>query len=199
MYHHPSMSRAYQLKQRAQQQAETRQRIIEAAIELHQTLGPRDTTVSDIARHAGVGRVTVYRHFPDELALGLACSGLYYEHNPPPDPGAWEAISTPSERLRTALRDTYAYHRATEAMHTHVLAAGGHPVIMAPYHAHWQHAAEILVAPWKVRGRRRQQLHAAIALALSFEAWRMLVRGQGLDDQQAIEVVMGLAPGDEHP
>jgi hypothetical protein len=77
-------------------------------------------------------------------------------------------------------------------MHTHVLAAGGHPVIMAPYYAHWQHAADVLLAPWKARGRRRRQLRAAIALALSFETWRMLVREQDLDDEQAGEVVMAL-------
>jgi hypothetical protein len=136
----------------------------------------------------------VYRHFPDELALGLACSGLYYERNPPPDPAVWDTIANPRARLRAALRDSYAYHRATEAMHTHVLAAGGHPVIMAPYHAHWQRATDVLLAPWKTRGRHRRHLRAAIALALSFETWRTLVRDHGLDDPQAIDVVMALAP-----
>jgi AcrR family transcriptional regulator len=187
-------SRRYELKQRAEQQEQTRLRIVEAAIELHQTIGPRATSVSDIARRAGVGRVTVYRHFPDELSLGLACSGLYYERNPLPDPTRWETIADPSARLRAALRDTYGYHRATEAMHTQILAAGGHPVIMAPYQAHWQRAADVLLAPWKTRGTRRRRLRAAIALALSFETWRTLTRVQGLDDRQAIEVMMALAP-----
>ncbi len=190
------MTRRYELKRRAHDQEETRARIIEAAIELHQTLGPRATTVSDIARRAGVGRVTVYRHFPDEIALGRACSGLYNQRNPPPDPDRWKTIADPSERLLTALRETYAYHRATEAMTSRVLADGRDHEIMAPYHAHWQHATDILLAPWRARGQRRRTLRAAIALALSFETWRLLARDQGLTDGQAIEIVTRLTTED---
>jgi len=140
------MTRAYQLKRRAVRQDETRRRIVEAAIQLHQTIGPTATTITQIADRAGVGRVTVYRHFPDELTLAQACSGQYLEHNPPPDPERWRTITEPEERLRSALRETYAYHRATQQMFSHVLAdARDHPV-MAPYHAHWQHATDILTA-----------------------------------------------------
>ena len=80
------MARKYELKRRAERQEETRRRIVEAAIELHRTKGPARTTLTDIARLAGVQRNTLYRHFPDERAIGLACSGLYMELNPPPDP-----------------------------------------------------------------------------------------------------------------
>ena len=136
------------------------------------------------------GRVTVYRHFSDELALGRACSGLYNECNPPPDPGYWKTIADPTARLRTALRQTYAYHRATEAMSSRVLADGRDHEIMAPYHAHWQHATDVLLAGWRARGRRRDQLRAGIALALSFDTWRTLIREHGLSDDDAIDVVM---------
>ena len=84
------VSRPYQLKQRADRQAETRQRIIEATIELHQTIGPAATTISEIAKRAGVGRVTVYRHFPEELSLDRACSGLYFAAEPGAGPGRLE-------------------------------------------------------------------------------------------------------------
>ena len=89
MYHHFLMARPYQLKRRAERQEMTRRRIIEAAIELHQTIGPAATTVSEIAERAQVGRVTVYRHFPDELTLARACSGLYFTRHPAPDPDRW--------------------------------------------------------------------------------------------------------------
>ena len=98
------MARAYTLKRRAESREATRSRIVEAAIELHQTIGPSATTVTDIAERAGVGRVTVYRHFPDEAALAWACSGLYLQRNPPPDEEAWRAIADPGERLRAAGR-----------------------------------------------------------------------------------------------
>ena len=186
------MARAYQLKRRAERQDQTRQRIIEAAIELHQTIGPAATTVSEIAERAQVGRVTVYRHFPDELALARSCSGQYFERHPLPDPERWRAIADPEERLRTGLRDAHAYHRATEPMIARALAdARDHPV-MAPYHAHWRHAAGVIAAAWQVRGKRRTLLRAGIALALGFDAWRTLVRGEQLSDEQAVELLVRL-------
>jgi AcrR family transcriptional regulator len=186
-------NRRYQLKRRAEQQEETRSRIVEAAIELHQTIGPAATTFSDIAERARVGRVTVYRHFPDELALAGACSGLYFERNPAPEPSEWNEIADPNERLRTALGEVYGYHRATEAMMTHVLAdARDHPMVQ-PYHEHWRRAAEVLACGWRARGRRRVLLEAGIALALSFDTWRTLVGERGLSQEQAVEVAARLA------
>jgi AcrR family transcriptional regulator len=186
------VSRPYTLKVRAERQDETRRRIVEAAIELHQTIGPAATTVSQIAAHAGVGRVTVYRHFPDELTLARACSGRYFERNPAPDPETWRAIADPEQRLRTGLRETYAYHRATRQMIAHVLAdARDHPV-MAPYHEHWRRAAGVLAERWPARGRRRTTLRAAIALSLSFDTWRTLAEEHGLADPEAVELMLHL-------
>jgi AcrR family transcriptional regulator len=187
------MTRTYQLKRRAERQDETRDRIVEAAIALHQTIGPAATTTTDIAERAGVGRVTVYRHFPDPETLARACSGRYFERQPLPSVEHWSDVAGPAERLRVGLADAYAYHRSTEAMMSHVLAdARDHPV-MAPYHAHWAHAADVLVAPWRARGRRRTLLRAGIAVALSFDTWRTLAREQGLDDDRAVEVAARLA------
>jgi AcrR family transcriptional regulator len=187
------MGRPYQLSRRAERQQETRRRIVEAAIELHQTLGPAATTVIDIADRAGVGRVTVYRHFPDEASLARACSDRYFERHPAPDPDRWAGIPDPGERLRTALTEVYAYHRATEAMISRVLADAREHEAVAPYHAHWRRAAEVLLRPSRARGRRRALLRAGIALALSFDTWRTLVREQRLTDEQAVEVALRLA------
>jgi AcrR family transcriptional regulator len=187
------MSRAYELKRRAVRQDQTRQRIVDAAIELHETVGPAATTISDIAERAGVGRVTVYRHFPDESALLAACSGHYYEQHPFPDVQSWRAIADPEERLKAALRDTYAYHGATQQMHARVLRDMRDEPVMAPYHEHWEQATDVLAAGWGLRGRRREMLRAGIALALSFDTWRTLVRERELDDDQALELALRLA------
>jgi AcrR family transcriptional regulator len=184
------MARSYQLKQRGERQQRTRQKIIEAAIDLHQTRGLAATTMSDIAGRAKVGRVTVYRHFPDEAALIGACSGHYFRRHPLPDPEPWRSVRNATERLRRGLRETYAYHKATEAMMTRVLAEARDLPIMIPYHTHWKRAADILSADWPVSARRKALLKAALALALSFDTWHFLVRGQRLTDNQAIELMI---------
>src|SRR5690554_6813567 len=108
------MARKYELKARAEQQEETRLRIVEATVALHQQIGGPATTVSAIAERAGVERATVYRHFPDERALLTACTSHYISQNPPPNPQQWATIEDAEERLQTALCEIYAYHRRTE-------------------------------------------------------------------------------------
>src|SRR5207245_1006322 len=108
----------YVLKRRAEQQAATRQRIVKAAVALHTTLGPARTTVSAVAEGAGVQRHTVYRHFPDERSLGLACSGAFLQEHPLPDPAPWRTTIDAERRLRRGLEELYGYY----ARHAHALA-----------------------------------------------------------------------------
>jgi len=186
------MRRPYRKKQRAESQARTRQKIVDAAIELHQAKGLAATSMKDIAARAKVGKVTVYRHFPDEAALIGACSGQYFQRHPFPDPEDWRSIDDASERLRRGLRDAYAYYRATEPMMAQVLAEARDLPIMEPYHAHWRRAVDVLAAAWLAPARRKAPLKAALALALSFDTWRLLVRTQRLSDDRAIALMMRL-------
>src|SRR5918999_1011525 len=101
--------RPYRKNVRARREEETRRRITEATVELHREVGPSNTTISAIAERAGVQRLTVYRHFPDEAALFGACSAHWRAEHPVPDPRPWAAIGDPEERLRTALGEIYAY------------------------------------------------------------------------------------------
>jgi AcrR family transcriptional regulator len=189
------MTRSYQLRQRAESQDRTRQKIVKAAIELHQTKGPAATSMNDIAERAKVGKVTVYRHFPDDAAMINACSGLYFQRHPFPDPETWRSIQDATEMLRQGLSEIYTYHQSTEAMMNHVMAEMRNDPLMAPYHDHWRRAVDILTAAWPVTGHRRKKLKAAIALALSFETWRSLVQENGLTESQAVELMLRLTCG----
>ena len=95
--------RRYRKRRRAEQEQRTRERITEATVRLHGSIGPAQTTVSGVAREAGVQRATVYRHFPDEEALFAACTAHYWARNPRPDPAGWSEIADPGVRLRRAL------------------------------------------------------------------------------------------------
>src|SRR5579859_1136935 len=100
------------MRRRAEHVDQTRQRIVEATVELHGTVGLAATTIAAIADRAGVTRLTVYRHFPDEAALIGACSAHWISQQQPPDPGTWSRIGDPAERLRAGLADLYRFYRA---------------------------------------------------------------------------------------
>lgn len=170
------------MKRRAERQDETRQRIVEAAIALHTTEGPSRTTVSAIAEKAGVQRHTVYSHFPDERTLGLACSGLYAERHPLPDPEPWRTIADPEQRLRRALTEWYAYYaeRAEELlpivrdMDTDPLAR---ELMALRFRPRIERAREVLAEPFHARGTRRVRLLATIDVFMDLHTWRTLSRG----------------------
>jgi AcrR family transcriptional regulator len=190
------MSRRYEQKKRAVRQEETRRRIVDAAIHFHETVGPAKTTITEIAERAGVGRLTVYRHFPDELTLTWACSGLYWERNPFPDPEPWRKIDHPQDRFRQALRESYSYHRRTEQMMTRALADLPNSPVIKPYIDHWSGVVDVVSAAWGFRGRKAMVLKAAVGHALGFQTWQSLVRHHGLTDKQAVELMIRLSPTD---
>lgn len=183
------MTRTYQLNRRAKTQAETRRKIIEAAIALHQTKGPSATSMRDVARKANVGVVTVYRHFSDDMALLGACSGTYFQRHPFPDPETWRSIEGAHQRWRRGLRDTYAFHRETEPMIARVMDEVRDLPLMEPYFAHWRHVADVLLEAWPKAERNDRKLRAATALALRFETWWALAVQEGLSDDEAVELM----------
>src|SRR5215471_2633300 len=104
------MTRRYQQKKRAENQAETRRRIVDAAVALHTSIVPTRTSISAIACEAGVLRHTVYAHFPDEESLYGACSAHWTNLHPFPEAASWAAIDDPTARLERALRDVYDWY-----------------------------------------------------------------------------------------
>lgn len=190
------MTRKYDMKRRGKRQEETRRRIVEATVELHETVGMARTTISAIAEKAGVQRLTVYRHFPDERALFTACTAHWSAANPPPDPASWTQVADPEERLRVALSEVYAYHRRTEPMIANVMRdAQVHPLtreMSEPYFQLWDRMRYVLATGWGVEGECLELLLAALGHALDFETWRSLVRRQGLSEERAVEVVVGM-------
>jgi AcrR family transcriptional regulator len=169
---------------------ETRRRIVEAAIELHRTKGPARTTLSDIARLAGVQRHTLYRHFPDERAIGMACSGLFTELNPPPDPAAWTGVTDPVARLRTGLSALYEYFERTGDMFDCILRdAEVHELTRELFELRsGESMGEVgrVLGACAPPGRRAT---AALALALDFHTWQRLTRS-GLSREDAVETMV---------
>jgi len=190
--------RRYEKKRRAELEAETRLRITESAMELHGTVGPARTSISAVADRAGVRRSTVYRHFPDEAALFMACSSHWAAENPVPDIEGWRSIADPDERLRTGLDELYAFYRRTERMMDNLHRDETMPIVsrlFTPFREYLAAARETLLRGRPVRGRRRDTTRAAIGHALAYPTWRSLTREQGLGDTQASALMCELVAG----
>jgi AcrR family transcriptional regulator len=187
--------RAYRKRLRAEHEAETRERIAAATARLHQTVGPARTTVSGVAREAGVQRATVYRHFPTEESLYDACTAHYYARHPRPDVGAWETVRDPEARLRRALTEVYAYFAETEDMFDKTGRDRGKVPAMekavANFNAYFERAVATLRRGRRERGRPRARVAGAIGHALSFPTWQSLVRVNGLEPDEAVELMLG--------
>jgi AcrR family transcriptional regulator len=190
------MARKYEMKRRAERMRQTRRRIIEAAIELHQSVGPARTTVSAVAEKAGVQRHTYYAHFPETKDLYQACTAHYLERNPLPDPSRWEEISGPEERLRVALNEVYAYYQGNEAMLTNVVRDMPFDPVLQENNVllfrHWETMRDTIADAFEASGERREALLGAIALALELQTWRTVVGQQDLEDDLAVELMAGM-------
>jgi AcrR family transcriptional regulator len=187
------MTRRYELKQRAQRQADTRRRIVEATVELHSERGLVATQVTDIAQRAGVDRVTVYRHFPDPGSLFKACAAHYYQAHPPPDPTAWAAIEDPAVRLRHGLGELYGYWAQNATAVAHILRDAqvlGHLGVGRRLLGLQRDATQVLASGWSPADQQ-PALAATIGVAVDFHTWQRLVTEQGLSQQQAVELAVG--------
>ena len=187
------MARTYTLKKRAEQQADTRRRIVEAAVDLHSTIGPSATTLSMIAEKAGVQRHTLYAHFPDERSIFMACSGLAHERDPAPTADAWREIAGHSERLTAALTAVYGWFGRNESLLSNVTRdAARHPIVQEI-----QKARAPVFKAWRdVLGERLSaEQRALLHLALSFPTWRSLVLEAGLKPSAAVRAMVRAIEG----
>jgi len=188
------MARKYELNKRAEKQEATRRQIIEATVALHEEIGPARTSISAIAERAGVERLTVYRHFPDEREIFNACARRFNEEHPFPDASAWLDIADPVERLTVALQHLYRYYAATKQMLSNVFRdAPLMPAMSGPFNRALQRVestVDLLAAGWQVEDEATQRaISAAIRLGLDFNSWRVLTTVQGLSSDAAAGLV----------
>jgi AcrR family transcriptional regulator len=183
------------MTKRAENITETRQRIVEATVKLHSTIGLADASIAAIAAEAGVTRLTVYRHFPDLLGLFEACNAHWLAAQKPPDPQAWAVIDDPEERLRTGLADLYRFYRNGAQMLTwvhrdwHTLPDELRTQLEAR-DAAWR---DLLIAPFDVTEPVLPRLRAVLGHAVAFPTWQSLCRQHGLTNDDAVDAMVALA------
>jgi len=169
-------TRKYELRKRAERMEATRRRITEAAMELHRTVGPAATRISDVARRAGVQRITVYDHFPDEAALFAACSAHWRALHPAP---AIEELVSDEAGVAGALRALYRWYRETEPMTANVLRDAAllpalRSVVDGGLGRYLETSRKALSHAVATDGAARERTKAAIRAATDFHFWRAL-------------------------
>jgi len=179
-----TQKRRYELKARAETQQATRDRIAAAAASLHEEVGVARTTVADIARRAGVQRLTVYNHFPDLETLLPACSAHWLAEHPLPELEPAFALADPAERLRAVLTALYGWYRENASMQQRMR---GERATVPELDAWMAQSSDALLAAFAERlsaGVERPHARALVTLALDFWTWRRL-DAEGLDDDAA--------------
>ena len=183
------MKRPYRQNKRAEAAAETRRRIVEATVELHRTVGPRHTTVAEVARRAGVERLTVYNHFPEEADMVRACQGHWLGLHPPPDRARWAEIA-PEERLRAALSELYAWFEETEEMTSRIVRDAPDLPSFAFIVKGWQEQNQRTIGILSEGRTPSARLEAALRAVTSFQTWQTMCRHAGLPLEAAVELAI---------
>jgi AcrR family transcriptional regulator len=182
--------RSYKMTKRAESRDETRARIVDAAIALHAEIGPRATTISAIAERAGVQRLTVYRHFPDDASMFQACSSGWYERHPFPDVGTIESAGL--QGCREGLVLLYRYYTTTAQMTASVLRdAPDMPVLAGPNQPFVDFLHELhrkLVERVSPPLSREAFTATTLGHAIRFPTWQSLQEA-GLSDEAKADLV----------
>jgi AcrR family transcriptional regulator len=186
--------RKYELKARAESRELTRQRIAKAAAGLHEEVGPAETTVAEIARRAGVSRLTVYKHFPDNASLYPACSAHHLSEHPLPDFEAALAPADPVERLGSLLRTIYGswYRQQRRMMGNLQRDRHSDPALDEFMKANSDVAlgalADAVTAGFEPGRDQAVRVRSLTRVALDFWTWERLT-GEGMSDEAAAELM----------
>jgi AcrR family transcriptional regulator len=195
----PSSKRPYRKRRRAQSEEETRRRITEAAVELHGTVGPANTKMTELAERAGVSRMTVYNHFPTEADLFAACSSHWASQNPFPDPSGWTDVADPRVRLVTGLEELYGWYGSNQGMLENVLRdAYVVPSLGQLMDDFWggymKDVVRGLAHGWSVDQEDTAAFEPMLRVVVDFNTWQLLTRFR-LNHRAAAQLAAGMVTG----
>ena len=175
------------MQRRASHVDDTRRRITEAAVGLHTTVGPSETSFAAVAEAAGVTRLTLYRHFATREELFAACMSHWRAAHPPPDVDAWRRIRSFEARLRLAVDELYRWY----AENGDDLYPLYRDAAFTPSTTHRARRENIERMADAILGRRSgRAIRAAIGHVLGFWTWRSLAVDEGSSHSEAVDLAV---------
>ncbi len=184
--------RSYRMKDRAKAQAETRDRIVRATMLTHDEKGVAATSFVDVAKRAGIGAATVYRHFPTLGSLIRACGAHVWQEMDPPVPErateTFAGIDKLEDRLQYLVDELDRFYRRG-ALRLTAAYADRH---LVPELDEFLRAMEAGVAALVREAVRDESLPAAVLQLLivltGFSMWTAM-QGVGDDDVERRRLV----------
>ena len=184
--------RKYQQTRRAEQQQQTHLRILDAACDLHREVGPAHTSIKAVANRAKVQRLTVYRHFTDDVSLLQAAAEHFLRQHPAPDFSFWSHATDPQNRFRQAQLAFFRYYHSNQLIwHAYYYAHARLPPLQAVlrnFDAYREQIRDDLLDAWKLHGPANDQLRLTLDHCLRFSTWESL-HYNDLNDKQKLELV----------
>ena len=179
------------MARRAAQAAETRRRIVDAAVALHAERGVLASKPADIAVRADVALTTYYKHFPAIGDLVRACTTRGREAIPPPDPSALEALPPdPAFRIEAMVRTLYQYYEGREPWLYAGRTEERHVPEVRPVMEGLRSVRDAFVRAALAPARPDRQTVGVVAALVDFWAWRILRREVGLPKEEVIRSVI---------
>jgi len=108
------MPRPYRLGRRAAPKAETRARLVDAALAIYRDRGMAAASNLQIAREADVAPATVRNHFPEPGDLAQAVFEALLVEIQVPTPAIFDGIDAMPDRIRTLAHELATFYERTE-------------------------------------------------------------------------------------
>ena len=138
--------RRYTLGKRAESAEATRQRILDAAVELYRELGVKPTTIKAVAERADVSRGTVLHHFGAAEGLLGAVLDRVLDGLEFPDPKALERVPELDVRIRRFVEEMVGFQDRTSHWWTMFESEMARPEVKQREATYWTWLADLQAA-----------------------------------------------------
>ena len=184
--------RKYEMSRRGAAMEQTRARIVAATVAAHRELGIGATSWDEIARRAGVGVGTVYRHFPALDQLLPACGEVVARTLALPAAShLFAGASGAPERIERLVAGVFGAYERGAPFIDNIRRERGQLPQLEDYHQQIEDTLDALVgealrplAPSPVAGD-------VVRALIDLPTWRAFT-DRGFTTEQAIEIVSGL-------